>query len=325
MMWMMMQHHAMQQQAFLQVQEQFGEQLGVSGGGGAPLSQVADARQDRGTKRPAEDVANEHAEEEVRSPTPDFRSQPSPVLDDAHDHEGQSSHSKEPPTPEVLRRLLAVTAEDEPGMSREQATARLSELALAAQKRLEASPAAPAPSAPPDNQGTVFFSPSEAADARKAMQQFMKDIQDASKSATKSQRDPQMTAKFVHPIESVEVLRTKIAGLHGAAGPSIVVAPADSNKPWKKPSSTVWYAERKGDERKCVFRVNVPAEEGGKGKPKSISLQVLVGGRELSVTAFKSILLKFGGNLLMMFGPHKSIQVNQTTAAGLDLSKFWGQ
>lgn len=93
----------------------------------------------------------------------------------------------------------------------------------------------------------------------------------------------------------MEILRSKIAHFHGAEGPQVEVAPADSNQPWKKPTASCWFAERKGNSRKCVFRLNVPADDiaTGKSKPKSISLQVA--GRELAVTAFKSILLKYGG------------------------------
>eukprot|EP00435_Cladocopium_sp_Y103_P006284 s4835_g2.t1 len=175
--------------------------------------------------------------------------------------------------------------------------------------------------------GAPHFGPSQAVEAKKAIQQFLKEIQEVSRASANTRRDPQLLVRFVQPVESVEVLRTKIAKFHAAAGPPVEVAPADGSQPWKKPSGSAWYAERKGDSRKCVFRVNVPGEDtaSGKGKPKSMSFQVLVGGRELSVTAFKSLMTKFGGNLIMMFGPQKSIQVNQTCAAGLDLTKFWGK
>eukprot|EP00435_Cladocopium_sp_Y103_P056774 s849_g19.t1 len=168
------------------------------------------------------------------------------------------------PTPEVLRRLLAITSEDEPGMTREKAAARSQELAQEAQEGVQR--------------------------------------------GTSSQ-----PSTVLQPHENL--------------GPPVEVAPADGSQPWKKPSGSAWCAERKGDSRKCVFRVNVPGEDtaSGKGKPKYMSLQVLVGGRELSVTAFKSLMTKFGGNFILMFGPQKSIQVNQTCAAGFDLTKFWGK
>lgn len=217
-------------------------------------------------------------------------------------------------------------------MTREKAVARLHALAQEAGQRLQRSgpsqnisqsvSLAPKSEA---NLGAPYFAPGQALEARKAIQQFLKEIQDVTRATPGVQRDPQLLIRFVQPVDAVEVLRAKIARFHGAAGPAVEVAPADSNQTWKKPTSSVWYAERKGDARKCVFKLNVPAEEGAKGKPKSMSLQVQVGGRELSVTAFKSLVLKYGGNLVMVFGPHRSIQVNQTAAAGLDLTSFWGK
>ena len=90
---------------------------------------------------------------------------------------------------------------------------------------------------------------------------------------------------------------------------------------WKHPSSTVWFAEKKGDARNCVYRLNVPAE-GSARKAQSISFQVAVGGR--AVKASKALVVKYGGNRIMLFGPHQLVSVAQTASTGLDLNAFWG-
>ena len=339
MMWCMFQ---MQQQAALEWQNQ----AAMAAHAPQALNQVPEVigspRAQHGTKRKIEagsgsECADSHhtkAREEHRSLTPEY---PSPSNQDVNDANSplhprssqQSVEATEAPTPEMLRRLLSITAEENPGMTKEKAVARLNELAQEAQLRLQGASSSqshhgvPTPVSP---LGSPHFGPDQACEAKKAIQQFLKEVQEINRGSSSSQRDPQLMVRFVHPIESVEVLRAKIAKFHGAAGPLVEVAPADDSQAWKKPTASIWFAERKGDARKCVFRLNIPAEDsqGGRAKPKSMSLQVLVGGRELSVTAFKSIMGKYGGNLIMIFGPHRSIQINQTTAVGLDLTKFWG-
>eukprot|EP00435_Cladocopium_sp_Y103_P070548 s194_g35.t1 len=118
-------------------------------------------------------------------------------------------------------------------------------------------------------------------------------------------------------------LVVRLQGLLGAQGPVINVQPIEGAS-WRKPSSNTWFAEKKGDARVLVYRLSIPPDPSHK-KARNLSFQVAVGGRELTVKGAKGILQKLEPNIILMFGPHRSVEAAKTQAAGAKLDDFWGR
>ena len=239
-------------------------------------------------------------------------------------HESTSPDAKEL-TPPMIRKLLSIASDGE-NLSKSEASARLTELAKQAEQRSVSACGKPTlPATTLANQAEVgdpFFKVQQAAEARKAIQALTAAIADTAKKASGGQQSVQMHVRFVHPVGSAAQLRAKIEAFNGAPGPKVAVQPLDAES-WMKPSASLWFAEKKGDARNCVFRLNIP-NEGSSRKPQSISFQVAVGSRELTVKSSRALCSKFAGNLVMQFGPHSAISVPKVAAVGLDLDAFWG-
>ena len=228
-------------------------------------------------------------------------------------------------TPPMIRKLLSIASDGEE-LTKSEASARLTELAKQAEQRCATSrltAALPAEVAVTQAEiGKPFFKAQQVAEARKAIQALTAAIAESAKKASGSQQSLQMHVKFVHPVASAAQLRAKIEAFNGAPGPRVVVQPLDAES-WMKPSASLWYAEKKGDARNCVFRLNIP-NEGTSRKAQIISFQVAVGSRELTVKSSKALFSRFAGNLVMLFGPHLSVSVPKVASVGLDLDAFWG-
>ncbi|CAE7655410.1 unnamed protein product [Symbiodinium sp. CCMP2592] len=225
----------------------------------------------------------------------------------------------------MIRKLLALASEGE-DLSKVEASARLTELAKQAEQRCAS--AHPTPAAPAEaltmqaDVGKPFFKVQQVAEARMAIQALTAAIAEAAKKASGGQQALQMHVKFVHPVGNAAQLRAKIEAFNGAPGPKVVVQPLDEET-WLKPSASTWFAEKKGDARNCVFRLNIPSE-GASRKAQVISFQVVVGSRELTVKSSKALCSKFAGNLVMQFGPHSNVSVPKVASVGIDLDAFRG-
>ena len=232
-----------------------------------------------------------------------------------------------------VRRLLAIAAEDddEP-LSRVQAVAKLETLARQAKERMVAvKPRAVAEvesgaiNADAAELGKPFFTPAQAQQAKDAVTALQNAIAEACRSQpTSAQATLQLNVKFVSPVSSASVLVAKIQALHGAKGPVVNTQPLEaSNSTWRKPGMSVWHAEKKGDTRNCVYRVHIPPDAGHR-KPRNISFQVGVAGRELLVKGTKNVLLQFALNVVLQFGPHRGVELAKTHANNVCLDDFWG-
>ena len=265
----------------------------------------------------------------TRPPSPPFPSSP-PSPDDRGLGSAPDTFSQndDPVTPEVIRRLLAVTSEGGSELTTEQAVARLEELSQQAKARLLARSAQ---GQPPGHavlddrrQPGPYFKPSEVAAAKEAITAFQAALGEITKKQTgASVAVMQINVKFTEPVPSAAILVDKVAALHGAKGPPINVQPLDGSL-WRKPTQSVWYAEKKGDSRTCVYRVNIPPE-GSQKKPRNLSFQVSVAGKELTVKGVKGVLQQFGPNIVMQFGPHRSMEAAKVASSSFDLSDFWGR
>ena len=255
---------------------------------------------------------------EVGTPEALLPSSPAPVSGDG-----------DPPTPEILRRLLAIANQDEPNMTKVQAVERLGDLAKQAKDRL-----AEQQSHTTVNHaqllggaralGGPHFQPDDVQKAREAISALNHDIAQACKGRSGSaQASLQLDVKFLEPIPSAADLAARIRGLLGAKGPLVNVQPLEECS-WRKPTSHSWFAEKKGDARKCVFRVNIPPDSSHK-KARHLSFQVSVGGRELTVKGNKGVLQQFGSNIILMFGPHRVVEASKLTKeVNTCLDDFWG-
>ena len=235
--------------------------------------------------------------------------------------------SMPPETPEIERRLLAIAKEDDPHMTKKKAVERLGELAQEARTRLTSSQSHDRPvevqSGNGRQLGTPFFQPVDAQRAREAISAFNQEITKAVKGHTASaQSTMQLNVKFAEPVPSAADLAARIQGLLGAKGPVINVQPLEESS-WRKPSAQTWFAEKKGDARICMYKVNVPSDSSHK-KARNLSFQVSVGGRELTVKGTKGALHQFGPNIILMFGPHRCVEAAKTQAATTCLDDFWG-
>lgn len=234
----------------------------------------------------------------------------------------------EPPTPEVLRRLLTIAKEGDMNMSKTEATERLSTLATQAQARVaeqlaQVSTVGTCLSTGQRPMGKAHFQPAEVQQAREAIAALTEDITKVCKARPASaQATLQLNVKFAEPVPSAGDLAARIQGLLGAKGPAINVEPLEGPI-WRKPSTSTWFAERKGDARNCVYRVNIPPDSSHK-KPRNLSFQVAVGGRELTVKGVKGALQQLGPNIVLMFGPHRCVDAAKTQAATTSLDDFWG-
>ena len=73
-----------------------------------------------------------------------------------------------------------------------------------------------------------------------------------------------------------------------------------------------------------MFRVNIPPDSSHK-KARHLSLQVSVGGRELTVKGNKGVLHQFGSNIILMFGPHRVAEASKLTKeVNTFLDDLWG-
>ena len=273
-------------------------------------------------KAPAEEGSDlDVREDDKMEATPRSPTSPCPT---------ESQEDDKAKTPPIIRKLLSLAAERNETISRDEAVSRLSQLAKEAEKRMSESkdrePLSVAAASSHDSSvaimGQPVFKRHQAVEAKRAIQGLIAATSEALKNASCTAHTVQLNVKFVQPVSSAAELRAEIENFHGASGPTVVVQPLDGSS-WKNPSSTMWFAEKKGDARNCVFRLNVPAE-GAARKAQSISFQVAVGGRALTIKTSKALVAKYGGNMIMQFGPHQTVTVAQTTSTGLDLN-FGGQ
>ena len=233
-----------------------------------------------------------------------------------------------PPTPEIVRRLLAITSEDDPNTTRAQAVERLGDLARQAKSRMDEQQARDQPTAFAHHVhtrplGNPHFQPDDIQKAREAIGALSQDIIQACKGRSASaQASLQLNVKFVEPVPSAADLAARIQGLLGAKGPLVNVQPLEASS-WRKPSAHTWFAEKKGDNRNCVFRVNIPPDSSHR-KARHLSFQVAVGGRELMIKGNKSVLQQYGSNVILMFGPHRAVEAAKTQEANTRLDDFWG-
>lgn len=188
----------------------------------------------------------------------------------------------------------------------------------------ECSVPAAAPSAGPSKPTlAAYFQAEQAQQAQEAIAAFTQDVAKVCKGYPASaQATLQLNIKFVEPIPSADVLATKIQGFLGAKGPPVNVQPVDGGS-WRKPTTSTWFAEKKGDARNCVYRLNIPPD-GSHKRPRNLSMQVAVGGRELTIKGVKGVLHQFGPNIIVIFGPHRFLEAAKTQAASSRLDDFWG-
>ena len=115
---------------------------------------------------------------------------------------------------------------------------------------------------------------------------------------------PQATVEFQRPCLSMMEVAQRLEGFNGADGPKIQVQQVTEGHGgvWRRPASTVWFAEKGGDERKAVFRLNVRPRQSYR-KASRVSLQLNLAQRTLKVQSVKQNLLDFGVQWIAAFGP----------------------
>lgn len=75
---------------------------------------------------------------------------------------------------------------------------------------------------------------------------------------------------------------------------------------WKKMTAAFWWAEKGGDVRKAVFRVNVPGRAAYR-KPSRVSVQYHVTTRQLAIQSVKQNLLDYAVQWVAAFGEVDSV------------------
>eukprot|EP00435_Cladocopium_sp_Y103_P060632 s10_g22.t1 len=188
-------------------------------------------------------------------------------------------------TPEVIRRLIVISKEGNVEMTKEvRHRAELLNRPVRFRRIQQHQERSETKEDPPIGRqcGGAHFEPSQVQQAKEAIAALTQDIQKACKGQSASaQASLQLNVKFVEPIQSAADLVAKLQGLLGAKGPIVNVQPSEDAS-WRKPSTATWFAERKGDARNCVYRLNIPPDSTHK-RPRNLSFQVAVGGRELTV------------------------------------------
>ena len=108
----------------------------------------------------------------------------------------------------------------------------------------------------------------------------------------------------------------RLEAFHGPAGPKVMVQTLieEKNEVWRKPPATQWSAEKGGDERKAVFRVNVPARSSYR-KASRASVQLKIGDGSLKVQSVKQNLLEYAVQWVMAFGPAIRAEVGSSSGS----------
>ena len=167
------------------------------------------------------------------------------------------------------------------------------------------------------------FGSSHADQAAKAVKEFQEAVR---KAVVGHKANSDLTITFVDPVAKPEVLAKKVEQLNGKDGPKVEVQllKEQSGQKWKRPPSTMWFAETKGDNRLLVISVHLPGSQTrGAKRPQKLSFQLKAASRQLLLKGKKQLCLAYAVNLVMLFGRHEEVKVN--TASSPDLSAFWAE
>ena len=104
------------------------------------------------------------------------------------------------------------------------------------------------------------FGSSHADQAAKAVKEFQEAVR---KAVVGHKANSDLTITFVDPVAKPEVLAKKVEQLNGKDGPKVEVQllKEQSGQKWKRPPSTMWFAETKGDNRFLVISVHLPGSQ----------------------------------------------------------------
>ena len=114
----------------------------------------------------------------------------------------------------------------------------------------------------------------------------------------------QMQLVFERPFPNVLDVAQRLECLLGPTEPKVLVQQLveDGGAVWRRPQTTVWWAEKGGDDRKAVFRLNIPPRPSYR-KNSRVSLQYHVAARSLLVQTVKQNLLDYSVQWVAAFGP----------------------
>ena len=224
------------------------------------------------------------------------------------------AEGKESIIEELIRRVqeAADFIEDHASeISLPEATESLTQVVRAITEKLAGGAAKPP--APPHGAVTTqevklkpHYSESEAALAAKHIEEFKKKVEEAFSVAVAGAvgAAPQTTIEFERPAETVNEVAHRLEAFHGPAGPKVSVqhVAEEGGGIWRKPAASAWFVEKGGDQRKAVFRMNVPARSGYR-KASRASVQLKVGDRTVTVQTVKQNLLEYATQWVVAFGP----------------------
>ena len=95
----------------------------------------------------------------------------------------------------------------------------------------------------------------------------------------------------------------------------------DKGQVWKRPATSVWWAEKRGDTRKAVFRLNVPPRSTYK-KNGRVSVQLHLATRTLNISGVKQNLMEYSIQWVAAFGPVESVSEQTSVAASASIEDF---
>ena len=116
----------------------------------------------------------------------------------------------------------------------------------------------------------------------------------------------------------------RLAAYHGQQGPVILVQllVEQDNITWKRRALSVWYAEKGGDDKKAVFRVNVPARPAYR-KCSRVSVQYHLRHQSLLIQTVKQNLMEYAVQWVTTFGP--AAHAGSSAPASADLQALLNQ
>ena len=172
---------------------------------------------------------------------------------------------------------------------------------------------------PPGGSETIapIFGPDQGQQAADALRKFQKLVSDTFDAGAKGSAGAavQLEVKFERPFVSWKDVASRLAALHGSAGPKVAVQQLEEaeGKVWQKLTGAFWWAEKGGDGRKAVFRMNVPARSAYR-KASRVSVQYHVASRQLSIQSVKQNLLDYAVQWVAAFGEVDSVAEHSEAA-----------
>lgn len=183
------------------------------------------------------------------------------------------------------------------------------------------------PAQTPEKKGelTPQFTKKDAHEAQRAVQQAVQMINEAFKNVAEGKSAgaaTQISLTFDRTAKAAKDVATRLANLF-VGNPTIPVEflTEEAGLTWRKPASSAWFAEKGGDHRKVVFRVNVPPRSTYR-KASKMSLQFTVETKTLTIQSTRANLIEFAAPLVAAFGPVGRASPLQAASVDINVAKY---